>query len=242
MLMTKYIVTYNEQQIEFELYRKNVKNVNLNVRPDMTVIVSASEQVPLDFIKKFVKEKAPWILKNIRYFKGAQPDNDIKREYVSGETYKYLGRQYRLKVFESNEEKVKYYRGYIYLYVKNKNNYVRKEKLLEKWFRDRAKRVFNESLDKVYSMIKKYQIKKPKLTIRVMKARWGSCIKDKNEIILNHDLIKAPKYCIDYVVLHELIHFKYANHDNNFYDFLSVLMPDWEKRKEILDEEIVRDL
>jgi predicted metal-dependent hydrolase len=75
-----------------------------------------------------------------------------------------------------------------------------------------------------------------------MKARWGSCYRKDKVIILNLELIKAPKYCIDYVVLHELIHFKYKNHDNNFYTFLSSLMPDWKKRKKILDEEVIKDL
>ncbi|MDI3478706.1 MAG: hypothetical protein PWQ59_2231 [Thermoanaerobacterium sp.] len=99
-----------------------------------------------------------------------------------------------------------------------------------------------ESLDKLYMAIEKYGIKMSDIQIRTMKARWGSCIRDKNIIILNYELIKAPKFCIDYVVLHELIHFKYKNHDSNFYAFLTALMPDWKQRKEILDEEIVREL
>jgi len=75
-----------------------------------------------------------------------------------------------------------------------------------------------------------------------MKARWGSCITDKRLILINSELIKAPKYCIDYVILHELLHFKYRNHDAEFYNFMTSLMPDWKQRKEILDEEVVRDL
>ena len=75
-----------------------------------------------------------------------------------------------------------------------------------------------------------------------MKARWGSALTDKKTILLNAELIKDPKYCIDYVVLHELIHFKYNNHSEKFYQMLYSLMPDWEKRKKILDEEIVKDL
>lgn len=75
-----------------------------------------------------------------------------------------------------------------------------------------------------------------------MKARWGSCIPEKQLILLNSELIKAPKLCIDYVVLHELIHFKYRNHDSNFYDFMTSLMPDWKQRKKILDDQVVREL
>jgi predicted metal-dependent hydrolase len=80
------------------------------------------------------------------------------------------------------------------------------------------------------------------LMIRTMKARWGSCVKDKGIVLLNYELIKAPKYCIDYVVLHEFLHFKFRNHDRSFYDFMTVFMPDWGIRKQILDDEVVRDL
>jgi len=241
--MTKHIVRYGDNEIEFELERKDVKNVNLNIRPDMTIKVSANNKVPLDFIKDFVKSKGPWILRKIDYFKETQPEKKNKKEYVSGESFRYLGRQYRLKVFKAdNKEYVKYFRGFIHLYVKEINNYKRKEKLMDNWFYERAEINFNESLDKMYEKVKKYNISKPKLNIMEMKARWGSCYRETNTIILNYELIKAPKYCIDYVVLHELVHFKYENHNNDFYTFLTSLMPDWRKRKIILDEKVVRTL
>lgn len=237
------MVQYSSKTIEFELHRKNVKNINLNVKPDMTIVVSASEKVPLDHILGFVKDKAPWILKNVSYFKGVQPEHTLKKEYVSGESFKYLGKQYRLKVEETyGEEGVKYYQGFIYLYVKDKKNFKRKEKLLTEWFRKKAELNFRKSLERTFVVIEKYGIKRPQVKIRTMKARWGSCIKDKNIILLNYELIKAPKFCIDYVILHELIHFKYTNHDANFYSFMTSLMPDWKQRKAILDEEIVREL
>lgn len=243
--MEKHKITYSGKTIEFELQRKKVKNINLNVKPDMTIVVSANEKVPLDYILDFVKGKALWIIKNVIYFKDVQPEHTTKKDYVSGESFKYLGKQYRLKVEEAepNEpESVRYYQGYIVLQVKDKKNYGRKERLINNWFREKAEINFNESLDRVYPVIEKYGLAKPKIEIRTMKARWGSCIKDKNIIMLNYELIKAPKFCIDYVVLHELIHFKYRNHDGEFYDFMTVLMPDWKQRKEILDEEVVREL
>ena len=169
--------------------------------------------------------------------------NLTKKDFVSGESFKYLGKQYRLKVEESDaDEYVKYFQGFIYLYVKDRKNYNRKEKLVNDWFREKAGLNFKKSLERVYPIIEKYGIKKPEIQIRTMKARWGSCVKDKNILLLNYELIKAPKYCIDYVVLHELIHFKYRNHDGEFYNFMTSLMPDWKQRKEILDEEVVRQL
>lgn len=238
--MEKHQVNLNGKVIEFEIIRKNVKNINLNVKPDMKIVVSASNKVPVEYIKKFVSKKAVWILNNLNYFKETQSEEKFKREFVNGESYKYLGKQYRLKVIESPEEYVKYYRGFIYLYVKDKNNLKKKEKLLKFWFKEKTNIVFNESLEKIYKLIKKYHIEKPDIIIRSMKARWGSCLKEKKIILLNLELIKAPKYCIDYVLLHELIHFKYSNHDDNFYNLMTVLMPDWKKRKKILDLEVVK--
>lgn len=240
--MEKLQVEYGGKIIPFFLERKNVKNVNLHIKPDMTVKVSANERVPLEFILNFVKGKAAWIIKNVQFFEDVQPEVQSQKEYVSGESFKYLGKQYRLRIEESETEGVKYYRGFIYLFVKDKQDHKRKENLFGQWLRNRAEIVFNESLEKMYSSIQKYDVKKPEITIRTMKARWGSCLRDSNAILLNFELIKAPKYCIDYVVLHELIHFLYKNHDHQFYNFLSALMPDWKQRKSILDEEVVREL
>ncbi|WP_408955809.1 M48 family metallopeptidase [Natroniella sp. ANB-PHB2] len=241
--MAKHEINYGEKSIQFELERKDVKNINLNVKPDMSVVVSANESIPLDFIKRTVKDKARWILKNINYFKDTQP-KEINKEYVSGESIKYLGKQYRLKVIESKQEQeeVKYYRGYIYLYTINKDDYQKKKELISKWLRNKSQEKFNDALDKMYPQLKRYGVSKPKIKIKTMKARWGSCLKDSNTILLNSELIKAPKHCIDYVVLHELIHFKYTYHNQDFYDFLTALMPDWKQRKEILDQEVVKEL
>lgn len=235
-------IIYGDMEIEFQLERKDVKNINLNVRPDMSVAVSANSQVPLGFIEDFVRQKAPWIIKNINYFKRAQPEVKREREFVSGETVRYLGKQYRLKIGCSDDEYVKFLRGFIYIYVKDVDDCKKKKKLFEKWMRHRAEIIFSDSLDRMHSLVRKYGVEKPSLNIREMRARWGSYVRNSNTIILNLELIKAPRYCIDYVVLHELLHFQYKNHDREFYALLSVLMPDWRDRKEILDEEIVKIL
>ena len=241
--MEKHQIEYASKVIEFVVKRKNVKNVNLNVKPDMTIEISANEKVPINFIYDFVKSKGSWIIKNVGYFKDVQPMKRSEREYVSGETFRYLGRQYRLRVEKAEkEETVKYFRGFIYMYVNDLENRTRKENLLEQWYREKSHLNFNESLEKMYPLVKKYGVVKPEIDIRLMKARWGSALTDKNTILLNSELIKAPKFCIDYVVLHELTHFKYNNHSDNFYQMIYSLMPDWEKRKEILDEEIVKEL
>ncbi|GIP55318.1 M48 family metallopeptidase [Paenibacillus vini] len=241
--MEKHQIVYANRLIEFFVERKKVKNVNLNIKPNMTIMVSASDKVPLSFIYDFVRNKGEWILKNIKTFENVLPYKQRDREYVSGESYMYLGKQYRLRVEVTREsELVKYYRGFIVLMVQDPNNYARKAKLMDEWYREKAIKAFEESLDKQYTLAKKYGIKRPKIEIRTMRARWGSALIDSNIILINSELIKAPKYCIDYVILHELIHFQYNDHSEKFYNMLFTLMPDWELRKSILDEEVVKEL
>lgn len=240
--MEKHQIHFGNKFIDFFVERKDVKNVNLNIKPDMTVHVSANEKVPLNFIYDFVRSKGQWIIKNVKQFEEVLPLKQNEREYVSGESFKYLGKQYRLRVEQSANEAVKYFRGFIYLLVQNPTDFSKKEKMMDAWYKEKAYKIFNESLDKMLALIKKYGVERPSLEIRMMKARWGSAQIDNKTILINTELIKAPKYCIDYVILHELVHFKYNNHSDSFYNLLFTLMPDWEKRKKILDEEIVREL
>ena len=128
------------------------------------------------------------------------------------------------------------------MYVKDPDDIKGKEKLYKQWLNERAVFHFNKSLDRIYETVRKYNIPKPEIKIREMKSRWGSCHRDAGLIVLNSELIKTPKHCIDYVVLHELIHFKFKYHDNEFYTFLTSLMPDWKKWKKILDEEVIKGL
>jgi len=242
MTMVKHEIVYGRHKIEYTLTRKNVSNINLNLKPNLLVEVSANHDVPIDKINQFVRKKASWILKNTEYFKKTLPETKFEREYLSGETFKYLGRQYRLKVIESKEECVKCQRGFFNLFIKEKNDTVKKSQLIKLWYKEKSITVFNDSLERIYSQIKKYDIDRPKIVMRLMKARWGSCIENKKTILLNTELIDAPKFCIDYVILHELIHFKHRNHDEKFYNLMDALMPDWKRRKEILDLEVVKNL
>lgn len=237
-----YSIDYGDNKIDFNIQRKDVKNINLTVKPNLEVMVSANNQVPLEYIKEFVYSKAKWIEHHLNYYEKNQSIDQGEKEYVNGESFRYLGRQYRLKVFKSENEDVKYYRGYIHLYIYDLNDIKKKAKLIEDWYEQRSKVIFNDSLQRMHILVKTYDLNFPDLDIRKMKSRWGSCYLEENRIILNSSLIKAPRDCIDYVVLHELIHFKYEKHDGDFFRLLDILMPDWKEKKKILDEIVVREL
>jgi predicted metal-dependent hydrolase len=234
--MENHTVVYENNTISFALIRKKVKNINLKVRPDLTVVVSANKTVPYGYIERFVREKAPWILKNQKYF----ADNDRaekKLEYTSGKNIYYLGRPYRLQVLTADKKQQVYLNGdQICLYVKDAGDFSTKEKLIQNWYRDQAKIVFHRSIERIYPMVTRSGIEKPSITIRTMKTRWGSCSWKKQKITLNTELLKTPESCIDYVVLHELAHFKHRKHDADFYNFLSEIMPEWKEYRKYLKD------
>lgn len=144
-----------------------------------------------------------------------------------------LGKIIVSKAIESPNEDVKLARGYINIYVKDKANFERKKILLDGWYKEKAHHHFKQALKK-YNVLVNKEVKT--VSIRVMKTRWGSCNPTKSYINLNLELIKKPKMAIEYVVFHELAHLIHLNHDQKFYNFLSLHMPDWKKRKANLEQ------
>jgi len=233
--MKKYSIEHEGHIIPFVIQRKKVKNVNLKVRDDSSVVVSAHEQVPYDFIESFVSQKAPWILKNIKRF------NQIRqlardRNYENGEIVEYLGRPYRMVVNPAGgKEKIDLQEEEIHIFTRDIEDSARKAQLLDTWYKKQAEAVFQDSLGRMINLFNRYfKLERPKLTIRTMKTRWGSCSWNRQKITLNTRLITFPVECTDYVVLHELVHFRHQRHDDAFYDCISGMMPDWKKRRKIL--------
>src|SRR5699024_10108493 len=95
---------------------------------------------------------------------------------------------------------------------------------------------FGEIMSEIYPVFRKYGVAVPVLRLRNMETRWGSCLPRKGIITLNKRLLEAPRYCIEYVVMHEFCHFIHPDHSKHFYAFLTMLMPDWKERKRILDQ------
>ena len=212
-----------------KIVRKDVRNITLKVRPNGEAILTAPKTASDEHIKFIIEKRAKWIAQKRTFFASFMTP---QKEYVSGEDFKYLGRSYRLKVVQSKEECVKLQRGYLELFVKDKSDIKRKENLIYEWYYEKAMLYFFNILQE-FNKIVKQDIKSVK--IRQMKTRWGSCNPYKSYINLNIELIKKPKACIEYVVFHELAHLLYPNHSKQFYDYLTLYMPDWQKRKEILE-------
>lgn len=222
--------------LHYSLERKNVKNLNLHVRKDGSVYVSANNAVPEEKIDEFLLSKGTFIRNAQNKFMEQEHYKHLPKQYVSGETFYIQGRALRLKVSQSTKEKILSDGVYLLLEVKDPQNFTQKERLVKKYLDRQCKTVFGEIVDEMYPVFQKYGVAPPILRIRNMDTRWGSCLPSKGVITLNKRLLEAPRNCIEYVVMHEFCHFIHPNHSKHFYDFLSMLMPDWKERKKVLDE------
>jgi predicted metal-dependent hydrolase len=232
-------VRCEQRVLEYQLTRKQVKNINLRVKPDGQVFVSASESVPVEFIDNFVKEKQEYIIRALdKYEENRKYVSFAPRQYVSGESFDILGKSLRLKVIQGKQESVTTDGVFIFLTVKNKENQKRKENLMNNWLKEMQTGIFNQISSEIYQIFKKYDVEYPIIKVRYMTSRWGSCQSKRGVITLNSKLIEAPRNCIEYVVLHEFTHFIHPNHSKKFYDFVAMLMPDWKERKMELEKRL----
>ncbi|MDY4635086.1 MAG: SprT family zinc-dependent metalloprotease [Candidatus Limivicinus sp.] len=234
-MLTRTIVAEG-QEIQYHLERKPVKNLNLRIRKDGEVFVSASAAVPDSEVDNFVCRKAGYILEAINKFEELAQYKPQPKQYVSGETFYIQGRGLRLQLSQANKDSISSDGVYIYLAVKNIDDFEKKRRMLSRFLVQQCEAVFGEIISELYPMFRKYGVDTPILRIRDMETRWGSCLAKKGIITLNKRLIEAPRNCIEYVVMHELCHFIHPNHSKQFYSFLTMLMPDWRQRKALLEK------
>lgn len=225
--------------LQYTLERKNVKNLNLHVRKDGSIYVSANAMVPEEKIDEFLISKGTFIRNAQRRFQEQERCKPLPKQYVSGETFYIQGRALRLKVTQTNKDNVYSDGVYLFLEVKDPRDFVKKERLVKGFLDRQCKTVFGEIVEELYPVFQKYGVAPPVLRIRNMDTRWGSCLPGKGVITLNKRLLEAPRNCIEYVVMHELCHFIHPNHSRHFYDFLTMLMPDWKERKRVLDSNMI---
>ena len=235
--MVKQLITYGQSTIEYDLDYSERKTLGIKVHPDKSVQVTAPINSDEQDVKEKVLSKASWILKQKDFFLSFHPLTP-PRKYVSGETHLYLGKQYRLKVVESDIESVKLSAGWITVSLKDKSNKSRVKRLLRSWYKSKADIHFNQLFKEKLHLTKNLTNESPTLKYRWMEKRWGSC--DRNGTIhLNLELIKAPKVCIEYVIIHEMCHLAHLNHSSAFYRLLDKLFPDWRETKQRLEKLMV---
>lgn len=232
-------VAYGRSEILFHLNFKPRKTLAIHVYPDCSVVVDAPANTNIEKIKTKVIVRAKWIRAQQRYFSRCQPELPAHK-YVSGEAFRYLGKQYTLSVKQHIVDEVKLLKGQIHVCATHTNSKYIKN-LLETWFTNRAKIILEE---RFIECLKHVQNKigveyNSCFILKRMKTRWGSC-SSRHKIYLNPELIAASKDCIDYVIIHELCHLVEHNHSVRFYKLLEKILPEWKKLKDKLETTIDR--
>ena len=221
------------------------RKIVIKVHPDQRVVATAPIDASDEMIYDAMMKRARWIWQSLQDF-AKQQDHVLPKRYVSGETQFYLGRRYVLKVIinsgadDTINRTVKLSRGKLNVELSQIDSELGLDEraalvksLINEWYKNRAELISRERLK---SLIYKasWVENSPSFKLMVMKKQWGSC-STKGNLILNPHLVKAPKECIDYVILHELCHIAEYNHSEQFWRLLTQVMPNWKEVKAKLD-------
>tara|TARA_B100001179_G_scaffold221569_1_gene197132 strand:+ start:9845 stop:10669 length:825 start_codon:yes stop_codon:yes gene_type:complete len=221
------------------------RKIVIKVHPDQRVVVTTPIDATDKIINDAMMKRARWIWQNIQDF-AKQKDHVLPKRYVSGETQFYLGRRYVLKVITNAETNdvtnstVKLSRGKLNVELSQSDSTLNLEaravlvkSLIDEWYKNKFRSISRERLEALIYKVS-WVKNSPSVKLMTMKKQWGSCSAQGN-LILNPHLVKAPKECIDYVILHELCHIKEHNHSERFWRLLSQVMPHWKAVKTELD-------
>jgi predicted metal-dependent hydrolase len=231
-------IQFGSKQIDFCLEYSNRKTLGITVTPDLSVLVKAPVDTSLEKVKEKLRTKAPWIIRQQSFFLYFHPKTSA-RKFIAGETHLYLGRQYRLKIknekLKVKNEEVRLRGQFLEIYTQDNSKV---KELVEEWYLSKAKNKFHQIAKPLFdNFVSKHNLSFIiyHLSLRNMPTRWGSCT-PKSKIILNPELIKAPKGCIEYVIIHELCHLVHHDHTQKFIDLQTKEMHDWEKWKNKLEK------
>lgn len=228
-------ISYGDERIRYQVCHVPGREakVAIHVHPDGSVQVDAPMDTELVEIKLAVQKRARWVMGHIEQARELR-EHVLPREYVSGESHYYQGRRYQMKVVlsESMKGSVKLHRGKLVVEADDVST-TRVRKLLRDWYRAKAQDYFSRRLKDIAARVP-WLAETPGLRLLTMKKQWGSC-SPKGVLSINPHLVKAPRECIEYVLLHELCHLQEHNHSPRFYRLLTELMPEWKSVKARLD-------
>ncbi|TMS59809.1 M48 family metallopeptidase [Imbroritus primus] len=242
MTVKERTVCYGDEVINFEVVlRPARKTLGIEVHPDGSVLVLSPVGCDEATIYEKVQLRASWISRQLAMFSRFER-HTAPRQYLSGESHRYLGRQYRLRVLADEagvrKEQVKLTRGEMLVIAPGKLPPLRVKELLRRWYLGRAREIYDAVLTQVFDTFERQGYEKPRLSVREMRSRWGS-LSPSGQMTLNSRLVQAPRPCIEYVIVHELCHLAHRDHSQEFYLLLGQVMSDWQARKQRLEEALL---
>ena len=217
-------------EIRYEFKRSYRRSVVAKIRHDGVIEVRAPLLYRESNMLVFLNQHKRWIF---NHFDRLQNADNQQKKYISGEIHYYLGKQYTLQVVESGKNSVFIEGNSLIINSKYPENPKYLEIQLNKWYTNQAKIVFSNLLPPIIEKFRKYNVAPAKISIRDMRSRWGSCSR-KGNISLNLQLIKLNENCIRQVMVHEMCHLVYFNHQAGFHALMDEMMPDWKLWKKDL--------
>jgi len=214
--------------IEIEVEQKDIKNLHLSVYPPIgRVRIAAPAKMNLDTIRIYAISKLSWIKKQQE--KILSQKREAPREYINKESHYFLGKRYLLKVIElDTKPSVNITHKTIELYVRPGSAIDKRKAVLENWYREQLRELVAEL---IAQWEKKMKLKVVEVGIKKMKTKWGTCNAQAQRIWLNFELAKKPLDCIEYIVVHEMVHLKERNHNEKFVSYMNHFLPEWKQVK-----------
>lgn len=217
----------------YRVDRSDRQRARIVVDPHGEVEVRAPRDYDDSQVEALVRRRVVWILRQ-RARADAYRPREPRRTYQSGESIRYLGRQYRLRVEATGEGRPRIRGRHLVARVESGADREAVRSQVTEWLRNRARVVLQERFERCAEIAGRHGIAAPTLQLRLMTRRWGSCT-PSGRILLNPKLVQTPSDCIDYVILHEHCHLRVSRHGARFYRLLDLLQPDWRRRKARLD-------
>ena len=228
MSSTKVIIGSVAVEVQF----KPIKNLHLSVHPPFgKVTVSSPDFYDLEKIKIYLATKLGWIKREQK--KIQSQEREAEKLFITKESHQFFGKRYLLEVVEAKRSKTELQHNKIILYVVKEATVAQKQKILYTWYRKEL-RLKIEALIAFHAS--KMEVPCPTFKIQKMKTKWGSCAAASNRLLFNIELAKKPMECIEYIVIHELVHLLERKHNKNFILLMNRFMPEWRVQKKILNE------
>lgn len=227
MDVNKKVVQCRKYPITYTLVTKQVKNINMRISSKGEVVVSANPFVPMNKIDDFVSSKVSWIVKHQKSMQERSQKSMIDDKHII-----LFGNSLKIRKTTGKYNHVSYDKDTLYVQCREQAD---PEKVIRQFLDKLCRDVFLDIATLTFRSLSDYHLEFPDVKIRDMKSRWGSCTPAKNSITLNRKLIHYPFEFIEYVVLHEFVHFIQPNHSKAFYNIIENYMPDYKTRMEMVN-------
>jgi predicted metal-dependent hydrolase len=210
--------------IIIDVEHKDIKNIHLSVYPpNGKVKISAPIRMNLDTIRVYAISKLKWIKKKQEQLK--KQERETPREYLTKESHYFLGKRYLLKVIEKDARpRIELTYGMIILYARPFSSVSKKQEKIEEWYRSELKKIISDLIEKWEKII---GVSTNEFGIKKMRTKWGTCNPEAKRIWLNLELAKKPVECIEYIIVHELVHLLERTHNERFIGYMDEFMPKW---------------